>query len=76
MLAQLWGTYMLSVSIGMLAIFAPAGLGAREAVQLVLLQAVLTPEQAGLLVVLHRLIEVATDCLLFGLAQVATRVRF
>lgn len=74
LLAHLWGTYMLSVCIGMLAIFAPAGLGAREAVQLVLLQTVLSPEQAGLLIVLHRLIEVATDCLLFGLVQIATRL--
>lgn len=69
MYAHIWGAFALSVTIGMLAIFAPAGLGAREAIQLLLLQSVLEPEQAALFTVLHRAVELGTDLLLFAAIQ-------
>lgn len=64
--AHLWGSFALAVIGGMLTVFAPAGLGAREALQLLLLQPVLTPESAALLILLHRIVEIGTDLLLFA----------
>jgi len=67
-LLHAWGVFGISIVIGMLAVFAPAGLGAREAVQLAMLGAILPAEHAALFVVLHRATELASDALFFFIA--------
>lgn len=53
--------YPLSVVIGMAVIFAPAGLGARESIQLLALQTIVPVSIAIPMVVLHRVVELCAD---------------
>lgn len=69
LLIYIWASFVLALVGGMFVVIAPAGLGAREAIQLALLAPALAPEQAALLVLAHRVIEFATDCAFFGLGQ-------
>lgn len=61
------GASNLASALSMLAVFAPAGLGVREAVQLATLLLVMTPEQALVVTVLMRLFSIAMDALFFAL---------
>ncbi len=72
---QLYAAFALALVGGMFVVFAPAGLGAREAIQLALLAPILSAEQAALLVVLHRAVELITDLLFFALAQLFSYTR-
>lgn len=60
------GAGNLAGAAGMLAIFAPSGIGVREGIQLVLLSAIMPRELALLVVVLTRLWGVTMDLLFFG----------
>lgn len=64
-----------SLLVGMLMIFMPAGLGARESVQLVLLGAVIDPAFALVIVVLHRVVDVVSDLVYFAVCFVMGRGR-
>lgn len=63
------GASNLASALSMLAVFAPAGLGVREAVQLTTLLLVMTPEQALVVTVLMRLFSIVMDALFFALAS-------
>ncbi len=65
----IWAAYTLSVIFGMLVPVAPAGLGARETIQLILLGLSLRPETAIVAVVTHRLMELTTDAIYFTVAM-------
>ncbi len=69
-----WGAYSLAITLGMAFVFTPSGLGAREAVQLPLLTAILPPEAALAIVVLSRVLEVAIDGLFFLVSAAWARV--
>lgn len=69
LLIYIWASFTLALVGGMFVVIAPAGLGAREAIQLALLAPALAPEQAALLVLSHRMIEFATDGAFFALGQ-------
>lgn len=72
---QLYAAFALALVGGMFAFFAPAGLGAREAIQLALLSPIISAEQAAILVVVHRAVELVTDLLFFALAQLFSYTR-
>ncbi|GAB3452228.1 lysylphosphatidylglycerol synthase transmembrane domain-containing protein [Streptomonospora sediminis] len=67
------GAYALAWTLGILVVFAPAGLGVRELVLLVGLAPVLDPGSALVVAALSRLIMTAADLLWAGGALVATR---
>jgi glycosyltransferase 2 family protein len=58
----------------MLAVFAPAGLGVREGVQLTMLLLVMSPEQALVATVLMRLWSIVMDALFATVAWLVRRV--
>ncbi len=62
-----------SLLVGMLVIFMPAGLGARESVQLALLGAIIDPAFALVIVVLHRVMDVGSDLIYFAVCFTAGR---
>jgi uncharacterized membrane protein YbhN (UPF0104 family) len=57
----------------MLAVFAPAGLGVREGIQLSMLLLVMSPEQALVATVLMRLWSIVMDALFAALAWAIAR---
>jgi len=59
--------------VGMLALFAPSGIGVREAVLLVLLAFIMPPEIAVAVVVLMRLWDVVSDFVFLGVARLCKR---
>lgn len=59
------GTIILSVTIGMLAFFAPSGIGMREGTQACLLALVMPKEQAIIVILFSRMLAVLTDILFF-----------
>ena len=61
------GASNLASALSMLAVFAPAGLGVREAVQIATLLLVMSPEQALVVTVLMRLFSILMDALFFAL---------
>ena len=61
--------FALSYVIGFAVVFAPAGVGVREAVLALGLASVLSPEDALLLAVGHRIVYVASDLLCAGVAS-------
>lgn len=67
------GAFSLSGIVGIVAIFAPSGLGVREAVQLVLFNAVMPPDVALVLTVASRLWSVAIDLAFYALALALAR---
>ncbi|MBW1851075.1 MAG: flippase-like domain-containing protein [Deltaproteobacteria bacterium] len=69
------GACCLANVAGFLALFAPAGLGVREGVLLVMLTPALDVGTAGLLVVVIRLVQTAADLILAGAGFVTLRVR-
>lgn len=62
------GAFNLAGIIGVLAIFAPSGIGVREAVQLVLLIAIMPADVALVLTVASRLWSTIVDVIYFGLS--------
>ena len=68
-----WASYTTTASVGILAIFAPSGLGVREALLLLLFSHVASPEVALLPTLSLRGLEVVIDLLYFGLSLCATR---
>jgi len=62
------GASNLASALSMLAVFAPAGLGVREGVQLSMLLLVMSPEQALVATVLMRLWSIVMDALFAGVA--------
>jgi len=61
--------------LSMLAVFAPAGLGVREGIQLTMLLLVMSPEQALVATVLMRVWSIVTDALFAALAAGARALR-
>ncbi len=68
------GCSNLASALSMLAVFAPAGLGVREAVQLSMLLLVMPAEAALVATVLMRLWSIVMDALFFALALLARRI--
>jgi hypothetical protein len=68
-----WGTFSIAGALGMLAFFAPAGLGVRESAPLPFLTLVMSAEAAVALLVLLRLGDVAVDLVYFGASRVVAR---
>jgi glycosyltransferase 2 family protein len=66
LLPTIVGVICLANVAGFLAIFAPAGIGVREGVLLVMLTPVVGPGIAGLIAVTMRMIQTASDCI-FGI---------
>jgi glycosyltransferase 2 family protein len=62
------GASNLASALSMLAVFAPAGLGVREGIQLAMLLLVMSPEQALVATVLMRVWSIVTDALFAALA--------
>lgn len=60
----------LATAIGMLAIFAPGGIGVREGIQLFLLSVIVKPELAIIIVVLSRLMELVCDFIFWASAKI------
>ncbi|MDA0566195.1 flippase-like domain-containing protein [Streptomonospora sp. S1-112] len=67
------GAYALAWTLGVLVVFAPAGLGVREVVLVVGLAPVLDPGSALVVAALSRLIMTVADLACAGLAMLATR---
>ncbi|WP_052809923.1 lysylphosphatidylglycerol synthase transmembrane domain-containing protein [Streptomonospora alba] len=67
------GAYALAWTLGLLVVFAPAGLGVRELVLVVGLAPVLDPGSALVVAALSRLVMTAADLLWAGGALIATR---
>lgn len=63
------GASNLAGALGMLAIFAPSGIGVREGVQLVLFSALMPKSIALVIVVVSRLWSVVIDFIFFGIAR-------
>lgn len=72
--AAIWGAFTLALVGGMFVVIAPAGLGAREAIQLLLLSPLLAPESLALLILSHRIVELVSDVAFFALGQLAPAV--
>lgn len=70
-----WGAFHLAGGLGMVLLFAPSGLGAREGVYLALLSMLLAPEAAIAVVVLSRLLDVLVDVAFYGLSHLWQRVK-
>lgn len=69
-LLYVMGAGNLAAAIGMLAVFAPSGVGVREGIQLLLLSIIINPTYALIVVVMSRAVEVVGDIIFFlcGLA--------
>lgn len=63
------GVGNLSGAVGMLAVFAPSGIGVREGIQLTLLSLIMPKEFALLVTVVTRLWSVITDFMFYGLSR-------
>ena len=63
------GALNLAGALGILAVFAPSGLGVKDGIQLLFLQLVLPPEIALVSVVLVRLWSIVVDVIFFGMAR-------
>lgn len=59
------GSFSLSSIIGFFAIFAPAGIGVREGILIIILSKIIPPEIAGVVAVLSRLFLILAELLLF-----------
>jgi len=68
------GASNLASALSMLAVFAPAGLGVREGVQLSMLLLVMNPEQALVATVLMRLWSIVMDALFAAIAWIIRRL--
>ncbi len=71
----IWGMYSLAGALGMVFVFAPSGLGVREAIQLPLLCLLIPKETAVAIVVLIRLAETSVDLGFYGLSAAISRWR-
>jgi uncharacterized membrane protein YbhN (UPF0104 family) len=69
------GGFCLSWAIGYLTVFAPGGLGAREAVLVGILASVIPPQDTIILAAVHRIIWVVTELLLGGVAGLLTSLQ-
>jgi uncharacterized membrane protein YbhN (UPF0104 family) len=69
------GALAVSAAVGMLAVFAPGGLGVREAILVVLLSAVMPTEVALATAVVTRVWSIGVDLLFLGLAATGARIR-
>lgn len=63
------GAGSLAGAASMLVIFAPSGIGVRESIQLVLLNLIMPPEVALVVVVLTRIFSIIIDIVFWGLAR-------
>ena len=68
-----FATFTFAGAVGMLAVFAPSGLGVREGVQLLLLSRIMPTETAVALAVLGRLWSTAIDVAFYALTQAVGR---
>ena len=66
-LIKIAGAFFISITAGFLAIFAPGGLGAREATFIALTLPLLEPDVSALIILLHRISNVFIDCFLSGI---------
>lgn len=64
-----WGAYSLSAVLGIVALFAPSGLGVREAVQLPLFGLIMPSETAAIVVVALRVSDLLIDLCFWGLSS-------
>ena len=62
-------------AVSMVAIFAPAGLGVREAIQIAALMLVMDAETAVVATILMRLLSIVWDALFLGIAKLVRRAR-
>lgn len=69
------GSFCLSWAVGYITVFAPGGLGAREAVLVGVLAAVAPAQEAIIWAAVHRIIWVGVELLLGGIAAVMTTVQ-
>ena len=69
------GVSNLAGALGMLAIFAPSGLGVREVILLTLLSIIMPPEYAILVTITSRLWDVAMDGIFFGITKIVSLLR-
>lgn len=69
------GVGTLAGAAGMLAIFAPSGIGVREGIQLTLLSLVMPPSFALIITVFTRIMGIITDLIFFGLSSIFNRAR-
>lgn len=69
------GISNLAGALGMLAIFAPSGLGVREVILLTLLSVIMPPEYAILVTITSRLWDVAMDGIFFGITRAVSLLR-
>jgi uncharacterized membrane protein YbhN (UPF0104 family) len=69
------GAFGLAGAIGMAVPFVPSGLGVRDGVQLVLLSAVMSRDDALLIIVLARIWQIAVDGVFLGIAAALYRLR-
>jgi len=74
-LLYLSGTIILSSIIGILAVFAPSGIGVREGIQAVLLTPIMPKEQVVIIILLSRVVAVVADILFFGISWKILRKR-
>jgi glycosyltransferase 2 family protein len=64
-LLYIMGAGNLAAAIGMLAVFAPSGVGVREGIQLLLLSIIINPAYALIVVIMSRVVEVIGDIIFF-----------
>ena len=68
------GASNLASALSMIAVFAPAGLGVREGIQLAMLLLVMSPEQALVATVLMRVWSIVMDAVFAGVAWTTRRI--
>jgi hypothetical protein len=69
------GVFILSFLAGYLAIFAPGGIGVREYVAVLLLSALFSSAEIGIVTIIHRLLYTLAEFLLAGLSLLLNRSR-
>ena len=67
------GAFILSFLAGYVAIFAPGGIGVREYVAVLLLSALFSPAEIGIVAIVHRLLYTLAEFLLAGIAWLLPR---
>lgn len=67
------GAATLALTLGIVALFAPGGIGVRDGVQLVLLSIIMPAEYALIVTVITRLISVGSDLIFFAVSYVANK---
>lgn len=72
-LFYIMGAGNLAAAIGMLAFFAPSGIGVRESIQLLLLSIIISPAYSLVIVVMSRIVEVLCDLMFYVCGMLVDR---